>query len=168
MRKFFNSGGADLHSFVASSMFGCEVSKKVNKDLRQKGKTTNFTISYGGGAHKIADAFQISVKEAKALIELFYEAFPALRSYFKVGHINALNKGYIFIDKYTGRKSYNKYWEKFQATKKLMDRWKSCGWKVPRQISSFYHRMKGIYERNSQNYPIQGTGSSMIKLAAIL
>lgn len=163
MIDFFLNGDGDIHSFVGRNMFKCEVSKTVNPHLRQQGKITNFTIAYGGGAHKIADTFQIPIAEAKKLIDMYYTAFPALKEYFKREQEQATRAGYILIDNVTNRRSYN---TKFLHLKQQIDSLKAGGQAIPPSTFATYKRQLASMERNAQNYPIQGTGGSMTKLAA--
>lgn len=165
MIDFFLNGDGDIHSFVGRNMFKCEVSKTVNPHLRQQGKITNFTISYGGGAHKIADTFQIPLSEAKALIDMYYTAFPQLKDYFKEEQEKAVRQGYILIDEVTNRRSYD---SRFLHYKQVVDSMKAHGTPIPSGVYGAYNRYKASLERNAQNYRIQGTGGSMTKLAAIL
>lgn len=163
MIDFFLNGDGDIHSFVGRNMFKCEVSKHVNPHLRQQGKITNFTIAYGGGAHKIADTFQIPLSEAKGLIDMYYAAFPHLRDYFKEEQEKAVRQGYILIDEVTNRRSYD---SRFLHYKQVIDSMKAHGTPIPSGVYGTYRRYKASLERNAQNYRIQGTGGSMTKLAA--
>lgn len=165
MLDFFLNGDGDIHSFVGRNMFKCEVSKTVNPHLRQQGKITNFTLAYGGSAHKIADTFQIPLKDAKDLIDMYYAAFPRLRDYFKEQQELATTRGYILIDEVTNRRSYN---SKFLYLKQQVDSLKASGQAIPPSTFSSYKRQLASMERNAQNYRIQGTGGSMTKLAATL
>lgn len=157
MISFFNStkGKADIHSFVASKMFGVEVSDKVNTDLRQKGKVTNFTIAYGGGAHKIADTFQIPIDEAQKLIDFYFISFPTLKKYFREVTNKSLADGYILIDSITKRRSYHPAIDRFQQVSKTIQLAKDNGFydQIPAEDKSFFHKTKGEIGRNAQNYP---------------
>jgi len=168
MIEFFEQGGGDIHSFIASKMFKTKVSKNIRPDLRFKGKITNFTIAYGGGAHKIADTMQIPIHEASKLIKDFYEAFPTLKPYFHARHEMALNLDYILIDKYTFRRSYHYDLEQYKYLRSTVERFKRRGWQIPPQIWGQHQKISASIKRNSQNYPIQGISGSMTKLASIM
>ena len=51
--------GEDIYSDFASYAFGCEVSKKVNPDLRQLGKKIILGCGYGAGAAKVFSIMQV-------------------------------------------------------------------------------------------------------------
>lgn len=46
------------------------------KDLRDKGKTTNFSSAYGGTAAKLAEILVIPLHEAEILLQAKYDMFP--------------------------------------------------------------------------------------------
>lgn len=165
MIDFFLHGDGDLHSLTARRMFGCEVSKDVRPDLRYKGKVTNFAVSYGAGAHKLSDTFQISLKEAKGLIDKYYDAFPALNKYFEREKALAVQRGFVLIDPVTKRRSYS---SKYLEYKLLADNLKANGKPVPANIWAGLKKTQASIERMAMNYRIQGTAASMTKLAVIL
>lgn len=65
----------DLHTFVASQIFKIPP-EEVTKDQRSQGKTTLFLTVYGGGAAKLAAAFNIKKQEAQLIIDNFKRGFP--------------------------------------------------------------------------------------------
>lgn len=166
MIDFFNQGGikADIHSFIASKMFGVPVSKNENSHLRQKGKRTGFTIAYGGGAHKLADYFSISIEEGQELVDFFFKAFPTLKKFFKEETNKSLANGYILVDNITKRRSYHPDVERFITTSIMMQVDPNG---VTKEDRSFFYRVKSQIGRNTQNYKIQGLAGSMTKLANI-
>lgn len=170
MIDFFKNGDGDLHSLTGSRMFGVPVSKSVNSKFRHIGKILNFSIAYGASAHKLADAFQISIKEAEDFIRRFYKAYPNLLPYFKEEQEKAKKNGYILIDPFTKRRSWIPFYEEFKRINNFVVTRKLRGQTdlIPKSIWSKYYRYKGEIERDAQNFKIQGTGASMTKLAAIL
>ena len=80
MVKGFNSG-TDFHCYVASMLFGKEVTKKnENAKLRQPAKTINFMLAYGGGPGRLhmllrAEGYDISFDECKQLFSKYKETF---------------------------------------------------------------------------------------------
>ena len=166
MLDFFLNGDGDMHSFTARRMFKVPVSSKENLDKRRIGKFLNFSIAYGASPHKVADSLSIPIKQAKEFIDLFYAAYPKLKTYFLEQQLLALSRGYVEIDSVTKRVSFQDpmYFE----YSKYMASCKKFGVKPSSKVVSKYRALKGEIERNAQNYPIQGTSGNMTKLAAVL
>lgn len=164
MLEYVMSGGGDFHSLTATRMFG-----KVTPENRPIGKMLNFAIAYGASAYKIADSAQVSLKLAQEWIDMFFVGYPALKPYFEKVQKLALTKGYHVIDNVTKRRSYLPDFERFKNIEQFINHSQTYhpSYKIPSKIWSTYFRMKGGFERESQNYLIQGTGGSMTKLAAI-
>lgn len=91
----------DLHSYVAEATFpgkwkldaldNCEyyISNQKckcpeHKKLRDKIKTLNYSLSYGAGASKLAMSLNISINEAKLIIQNYFMGMPILKNYFEV------------------------------------------------------------------------------------
>ena len=72
--------GVDLHTATASIIFGIPTDQ-VDKDgpERARAKTMNFAIVYGRGDRNVALDLGISVAEAKAFKEKYFEGFPKLK-----------------------------------------------------------------------------------------
>ena len=81
--------GLDVHSFTASKINKIPYEKveaerywdKSIKKMRDIAKRVVFGTFYGAGAYKIAEQIGCSKEEAQAVINLLFEAFPALRQY---------------------------------------------------------------------------------------
>lgn len=157
----------DLHSYTASKVYGVEVSKTKNADLRMVGKVMNFTISYGGGVHKLVDVFKVSAQEGKKLIQSFYQSYKGLKTFFDFKEGQTLKNGYVITDDVTGRRCYIDDFEIFQWCQDYIKYAGLAGRSVHPKIWSTYTKIKAKVRRLSQNYPIQGTSGSMTKLATI-
>ncbi len=167
MIEFFNSKETDFHSFTAAKMFGVEVRatvtdakgnilvKGINEHLRQIGKVLNFLIAYGGSAHKIADAFEIPLKEAETFITKYFKAYSDLKIYYETAHKLAKKRGYFLVDEYSKRRIYIKHYEEYKNLEQFIERFKKNGWVkyVPKKVWSRYFILKGDIEREAQNYP---------------
>ena len=170
MCKFYTedtTGDPDLHSFTATKMFHVKVSRNENKPLRTKGKITNFTISYGGGAAKIAKAFGISIKEAANLIKSFFSIYKDLKVFFDRKTYETLKNGYVTIDEVTNRICYIDDYPTYLWCKHYIKVQNLAGRSVHPKIWTTFNRLQSKMRRLSQNYPIQGTSGSMTKLAAV-
>lgn len=119
-------------------------------NVQKFGGNPNDNITDGGGAHKIADSFEISVKEAQGLIDMYYTAFPTLKKYFQQQQKLARRDGFILIDTVTGRRSYD---DKYIEYRLYMDVLKSQGNTVPPAVYAGFKKHKASLERNAQNYP---------------
>jgi DNA polymerase-1 len=80
MVRGFNSG-VDFHCYVASMLFGCEVTKKnTNAKLRTPAKTINFMLAYGGGAGRLhlllnSAGYAITIEECHELLQKYKQTF---------------------------------------------------------------------------------------------
>lgn len=66
--------GESLHKLAAAKLFG----KDYKPDEYKLAKNINFTWAFGGGASKMARAYDISMPQAVSLIKEYEAAFPAL------------------------------------------------------------------------------------------
>ena len=89
--------GMDMHSYFSHNVYsrpyddyalrdspdftGTKEYSKLLDNERKQIKRVVFGILYGAGAHKIAESIGVSLEEAKALIRLLYDKFPALEIY---------------------------------------------------------------------------------------
>ena len=132
--------GKDIHAITASKIFKVN-EKEVTSEMRRKAKTANFGIIYGISAYGLSQRLNIPRKEAKELIDGYFENFPGIKKFMEKQIEFAQNKGYVQTIK--GRKRY------------LSD------------ISSANRMVRGMAERNAINAPIQGSAADIIKLAMI-
>ncbi len=139
MLEAFNRG-VDIHTATAAKIF--KVSEdEVDSDMRRKAKTANFGIIYGISAFGLAERLTISRKDAKELIDGYFESYPEVKTFMETAVQNARDKGYV--ETMMGRK------------RQLPD------------INSRNNIVKGNAERNAINAPIQGSAADIIKLAMI-
>ena len=139
MIEAFNAG-EDIHTATAARVFGIK-SKDVTREQRSHAKTVNFGIIYGVSAFGLSNQTSLSRKEAKELIESYFESYPGIKSYIDSQVISARENGYV--ETLMGRKRYLK------------------------DINSANAVVRGHAERNAMNAPIQGSAADIIKLAMI-
>ena len=132
--------GVDVHAATAAKIFGIPVSE-VTREQRGMAKTANFGIMYGISSFGLAQRLQLSRRDAKALIEGYFESFPAIKEFIAGSAEFARKNGYV--ETLFGRRRY------------LPD------------IHSRNSVVRGLAERNAVNAPIQGTSADIIKLAMI-
>ena len=132
--------GVDVHAATAAKIFGIPV-EAVTREQRGIAKTANFGIMYGISSFGLAQRLQLSRSEAKNIIDDYFAAFPAIRSYIDRTVAEAREKGYV--ETIFGRRRY------------LPD------------IAARNQTVRSLAERNAVNAPIQGTSADIIKLAMI-
>ncbi|PID95593.1 MAG: DNA polymerase I [Bacteroidetes bacterium] len=140
MLEAFNTENTDIHAATAAKIFKVPVSE-VSREQRSKAKTANFGIIYGISAFGLAQRLNISRKEAKQLIDGYFENFPRVKQYMDECIALAREKGYV--ETIMGRRRY------------LAD------------INSRNAVIRGVAERNAINAPIQGSAADIIKIAMI-
>jgi len=132
--------GEDIHASTAAKVFGVPL-EEVTREQRSNAKTVNFGIVYGVSAFGLSNQTDLSRKEAKALIDTYYETYPKLRSYMADQVDFARENGYV--ETVLKRRRYLK------------------------DINSQNAIVRGAAERNAVNAPIQGSAADIIKLAMI-
>ena len=132
--------GVDVHAATAEKIFGVP-HEEVTPEQRRVAKTANFGIMYGISSFGLAQRLGVSRSEAKKIIDDYFAAFPAVRSYIDDTIAAARENGYV--ETLFGRRRY------------LPD------------INSKNATVRGLAERNAVNAPIQGTSADIIKLAMI-
>ena len=135
----FNQG-EDIHRSTAAKVFNVALNE-VTREQRSQAKTVNFGIIYGVSAHGLSQQTDLSRKEAKALIDAYYESYPSLKKYMDEQVNTAREQGYV--ETLLGRRRYLK------------------------NINSRNAIVRGADERNAVNAPIQGTAADIIKVAMI-
>ena len=123
-----------------AKIFGVEI-KDVTREMRSRAKTANFGIIYGISSFGLSERLTIGRKEAKELIDGYFNSYPGVKIYMDESIKKAREMGYVTT--MFGRKT----------------------------ISSGYSFKKpgvrGNAERNAINAPIQGSAADIIKIAMI-
>lgn len=124
----------DIHRQTAVAIFGEEEADAK----RNVAKTVNFGLLYGMGPKKLSVDIGVSTKEAKEIIEAYFENFPTVKTFLrgiadgakKIGYVETLLKR---------RRYFN-----FESAPPMM---------------------KAAYERESVNTVFQGSAADLIKLS---
>lgn len=132
--------GHDIHAATASKVFHIPL-EEVTRDQRSSAKAVNFGIIYGQGAFGLAQNLGISRKEAKSIIDGYFEQYSSIKAYMDQAVNDARENGYV--ETIMKRRRY------------LPD------------ITSANAIVRGFAERNAINAPIQGSAADIIKLAMI-
>ncbi len=181
---FYDKGMSDMHSFIASKMYpeleGLSVDeiKEKHGDKRYNAKTAGFAINYGGVGMTIAANNNVSIEEGNKIYDSYFKAFPGLRSYFDKSKQEGLVKGFIEFNNVTNRKCFVDEYQEYKELNKEINSEFWERWKVEKarptelypimkeKIKTFF-KIKGKIERDSLNYPTQGTAADMVKIAGI-
>lgn len=139
MIKDFLSGN-DIHAATASKIFGVDIAD-VTREMRGRAKTANFGIIYGISSFGLSERLTIGRKEAKDLIDGYFNSYPGVKIYMDESIKKAREKGYVTT--LFGRRRY------------------------VRDINSRNQVVRGNAERNAINAPIQGSAADIIKIAMI-
>lgn len=132
--------GQDIHAATSAKIYKKAI-EEVTKDERRKAKSANFGIIYGISAFGLAQGLDIDRREAKELIDGYFESFPRVQSFIEECKKKAAEKGYA--ETLFGRRRY------------LPD------------ITSQNGTVRAFAERNAVNAPIQGTAADIMKVAMI-
>ena len=128
----------DIHAATAAKIYKVDIAE-VGSDMRRKAKTANFGIIYGISVFGLAERMNVDRKEAKELIDGYFETYPGVRAYMDKSIQVAQEKGYVETI--------------FHRKRFLPD------------INSRNSVVRGYAERNAINAPIQGSAADIIKVA---
>jgi DNA polymerase-1 len=135
----FNSG-EDLHTTVASRVFGVEPSA-VDPEMRRKIKAMSYGLAYGLSPFGLAQQLGIETSEASRLMGEYFERFGGVRDYLREAVDRARGTGYT--ETMLGRRRY------------LPD------------LTSDVRQRREMAERMALNAPIQGSAADIVKVAML-
>lgn len=72
--------GDDIHAATAAKVYKISIDK-VTREQRSKAKTANFGIIYGISVFGLAERMNVDRKEAKELIDGYFETYPQIKEY---------------------------------------------------------------------------------------
>ncbi|MFF1338305.1 DNA polymerase I [Streptomyces sp. NPDC058290] len=132
--------GEDLHTTVASQVFGVERSQ-VDAEMRRKIKAMSYGLAYGLSAFGLSQQLNIEPAEARGLMETFFERFGGVRDY--LGRVVEEARATGYTATVFGRRRY------------LPD------------LNSDNRMRREAAERMALNAPIQGTAADIVKVAML-
>lgn len=138
LRAFQND--LDIHTRTAALVYDVD-EKEVTKDMRRSAKVVNFGVMYGAGPYRISNELNISMSDARKLIDQYFETYPGINNYIADTINFAKENGYV--KSLSGRIRYTN------------------------NINSSNKNIQQSAERAAINMPIQGTAADMIKIAMI-
>lgn len=130
----------DIHTRTAMDIFGVE-QKDVTPLMRRQAKAVNFGILYGISSFGLSEDLKISVKEAKAFIDKYFETYSGTKVYMDSVVKEAYEKGYVST---------------IMNRKRRIDELNNTNYMI---------RQQG--ERMALNTPIQGSSADILKKAMI-
>ena len=140
MLAAFRDNNEDIHRATAAKIFKI-TPEEVSDTMRSQAKTANFGIIYGISAFGLAQRLDIPRKDAKLLIENYFETFPDVKT---------------FIEKSIETARANEYVETILGRRRNLP-----------DINSKNAMVRSFAERNAVNAPIQGSAADIIKIAMI-
>ena len=132
--------GEDLHNYVGSKVFGVGIDE-VTPELRRRVKAMSYGLAYGLSAFGLAQQLDIPQREAKKLMEDYFERFGGVRDYLHKVVEQARKDG-------------------FTAT--MFDRRRY----LP-ELNADNRIARDNAERAALNSPIQGSAADIIKIAML-
>ncbi|MGB1102460.1 MAG: DNA polymerase I [Crocinitomicaceae bacterium] len=130
----------DIHAATAAKVYNVAI-EDVTREQRSAAKAVNFGIIYGQSAFGLSQNLGILRKEAKGLIDSYYEQYASMKDFMSDQVEFARHHGYV--ETIMKRRRYLK------------------------DIQSANAIVRGFAERNAVNAPIQGSAADVIKIAMI-
>ena len=135
----FNKG-EDIHSRTAADVFNVSIDEVI-PDMRRTAKIVNYGLLYGAGPFRMSQELGMPQKEAKSIIEAYFERYSGIKNY--IDSVIEFARDNKFVETILGRR--RQVWD----------------------IDSKNHLHKEAAKRMAINMPIQGTNAEMIKIAMI-
>ncbi|MBN2280839.1 MAG: DNA polymerase I [Candidatus Marinimicrobia bacterium] len=132
--------GIDIHTRTAALVYNIPESE-VTPNMRRNAKVVNFGVMYGAGPFRLSSSLNLSMKEAKSLIDQYFITYPGINHFIEETLEYARKNG--FVKTISGRLRYTQ------------------------NINSSNKNIQQAAERMAINMPIQGTAADMIKIAMI-
>ena len=85
--------GNDIHAATAAKIYGVGI-EDVSREMRSSAKTANFGIIYGISSFGLSERLTISRKEAKDLIDGYFNSYPGVKKYMDESIRKARDTGY--------------------------------------------------------------------------
>lgn len=173
-----------MHSLVAKMSYPKEIGntpipeiKSKFHDLRQKSKSIEFAISYGGDAHTICTNVGISLPEARGIYDNYMRGFKGVKVYQDYCRKEVLERGYILLNPVTRHKAFIYDYDRLRPI--YEEEQKPGFWNYYYQLKrtdpdneiipevEHYKERKAASQKQSINYRIQNSGAMCYKLSAI-
>ena len=130
----------DIHTRTASLVYSVD-EQDVTPEQRRSAKVVNFGIMYVAGPFRMSKELGISMKDAKILVDTYFNTYPGIEKYIQKTIEEAHLRGYV--NTLNGRKRY------------------------AQSLGTSNINIQRAEERALINMPIQGTAAELIKIAMI-
>ena len=130
----------DIHNETAARVFSVDPTA-VTIEQRSKAKMVSYGLAYGMEAYGLGQRLNIPTDEAQQILDAYFAAFPAVRSYMERTVAEARERGY---------------------TETLFGRRRQ----IP-ELSSQNYRIRQAGERQAMNAGIQGLAADIFKVALV-
>ena len=140
MKEAFTRG-EDIHATTAAVIYDTPLTD-VTSMQRSNAKRINFGIAYGMGPQALAAGTGMSVGEAQAFIQRYFERFPRVHDWLANTKHLAAEQGYV--ETLLGRRRY-----------------------FPELQHGAPEQMKRRAEREAINHPVQGSAADIMKIAMV-
>ena len=134
------TSGRDIHNETAARVFSVDPAA-VTIEQRSKAKMVSYGLAYGMEAYGLGQRLNIPTDEAQQILDAYFVAFPAVRSYMEQTVAEARERGY---------------------TETLFGRRRQ----IP-ELSSQNYRIRQAGERQAMNAGIQGLAADIFKVALV-
>ena len=134
------AAGEDVHARTASELFSVDLAE-VSSEQRRQAKAINFGLLYGMGAFRLAGELGIANKEAKVLLDAYFERYAGIKTWHQSTLDKARSEGLVTT-----------LW----GRRRLLP-----------ELSSKNHMIRTQAERIAINTPIQGSAADIIKRAML-
>lgn len=134
----------DIHSETARRIYRLPAEgagSQVTPEMRRVAKVVNFGLLYGMGPFRLAGDLKIPQKDARQIIDDYFNAFPGIRDFLSRTVEQTRQTG--FSTTLFGRR------------RRIAD------------INSPNHQLRTAAERMALNMPVQGTAADIIKIAMV-
>ena len=132
--------GQDIHNATAASIFGVDL-EEVSVEQRSRAKMVSYGLAYGMEAYGLGQRLGIDTSEASEILDAYFAAFPAVRS---------------FMDDVVKKTKEGGYTETIFGRRRP----------IPDLAASNF-RVRQAAERQAMNAPIQGLAADIFKIALV-
>ena len=132
--------GQDIHNATAASIFGVDL-EEVSVEQRSRAKMVSYGLAYGMEAYGLGQRLGIDTSEASEILDAYFAAFPAVRS---------------FMDDVVKKTKEVGYTETIFGRRRP----------IPDLAASNF-RVRQAAERQAMNAPIQGLAADIFKIALV-
>ncbi len=134
------TSGDDVHAITAARVFDIEPDG-VSFEQRSKAKMVSYGLAYGMEAYGLGQRLGIPTRDAAAILDAYFESFPAVKAYMEATVTEARNRGY---------------------TETLFGRRRA----IP-ELMSDNRNVRQAGERQAMNAGIQGLAADIFKVALV-